>query len=52
MAKILSLLVAIAIWFLIKEHLATTGTDSSSTTKRSILEVYPKAIPVKDGKER
>ncbi len=50
MAKILSLLVAIAIWFLIKEHLAAT-TDSSSTTKRSILEVYPKAIPVKDGKK-
>lgn len=50
MAKILSLLVAIAIWFLIKEHL-TSGTDSSSTSNRSILEQYPKAIPVKEGKK-
>ena len=50
MAKILSLLVAVAIWFLIKEHLAATSTDSSSTSKRSKVEEYPKAIPVKEKK--
>lgn len=58
MAKILSLVLAIAIWFLINDHLgpgrfSDDGKDDSSSTEYRIDEngkrvPIPKATPVRD----